>query len=71
MIAKRQYEPASFKITLALKDVRLVLEAAEHAATPMPFASVLKDNLLDAIAHGAANHDWAALAEVSARRAER
>jgi 3-hydroxyisobutyrate dehydrogenase-like beta-hydroxyacid dehydrogenase len=32
------------------------------------YASVLKDN---AIAHGAADHDWAALAEVSARRAGR
>jgi 3-hydroxyisobutyrate dehydrogenase-like beta-hydroxyacid dehydrogenase len=70
-IANQQYEPAGFKMTLALKDLRLVLEAAERAATPMPFASVLKDNLLDAIAHGAADHDWAALAEVSARRAGR
>ena len=56
-------------MTLALKDVRLVLEAAERVATPMPFASVLKDNLLNAIAHGAADHGWAALAEISARRA--
>ena len=71
VIANQRYEPAGFKMTLGLKDVRLVLEAAEHAATPMPFASVLKDNLLDAIAHGDADHDWAALAEVSARRAGR
>ncbi len=70
-IAKQQYEPAGFKMTLALKDVRLVPEAAEHAATPMPFANVLVDDLLDAIAHGAADYDWAALAEVSARRAGR
>ena len=59
MIANQQYEPAGFKMTLALNDVRLVLEAAECAATPMPIASVLKDSLLDAIAHGAADHDWA------------
>ena len=71
MIANQQYEPAGFKMTLALNDVRLVLEAAERAATPMPFASFLKDSLLDAIAHGAADHDWAALDEVSARRAGR
>ena len=71
MIANQQHEPAGFKMTLALKDVQLVLEAAERAATPTPFASVLKDNLLDAIAHGAADHDWTALAEVSARRAVR
>ncbi len=71
VIANQRYEPAGFKMTLGVKDVRLVLEAAEHSATPMPFASVLKDNLLDAIAHGDADHDWAALAEVSARRAGR
>ncbi len=49
-----------------LKDVRPVLETAEHAATPKPFAGVMQDNLLDAIAHGSADHDGAALAEVSA-----
>ncbi len=71
LIARKQYDPAGFKMTLGLKDVRLVLEAADQSATPMPFASVLKDNLLDGIAHGGADRDWAALAEVSARRAGR
>ena len=71
LIARKQYDPAGFKMTLGLKDVRLVLEAADQTATPMPFASVLKDNFLDGIAHGGANRDWAALAEVAARRAGR
>lgn len=71
MIAERQYEPAGFAMKLALKDIRLVLEAAEHSSTPMPFASVLKDGFLDGIAHGDAHRDWAALAETSARRAGR
>ncbi len=71
LIAKQQYQPAGFKMTLALKDLRLVLEAAEQSNTPMPFASVLKDSVLDGLAHGAADCDWAALAEVSARRAGR
>jgi len=70
-VAKKQYEPAGFKLRLGLKDVRLALEAADEAATPMPFASVLKDNFLDAVAHGAGNHDWAGLAAVAARRAGR
>lgn len=71
LIARKQYDPAGFKMTLGLKDVRLVLEAADQSATPMPFASVLKDNFLDGIAHGGADRDWAALAEVAARRAGR
>lgn len=35
----------------------------------MPFAGVLKDNFLDAMAQGDADLDWAALAKVAARRA--
>ncbi len=71
MIAERRYEPAGFAMKLALKDIRLVLEAAEHSSTPMPFASVLKDSFLDGIAHGDGHKDWAALADTSARRAGR
>ncbi|MFT4196733.1 MAG: NAD(P)-dependent oxidoreductase [Pseudoxanthomonas sp.] len=69
MIARRQYRPAGFKLWLGLKDVRLVLAAGEAAHVPMPLASTLRDNLLDAVAHGEAELDWAALAQVSARRA--
>ncbi len=35
----------------------------------MPFASVLKDNFLDAVASGDGDRDWAALARVARRRA--
>ena len=69
LIAERRFVPAGFRMTLGLKDVRLVLEAAEAAHVPLPFASVLKDNLLDGIAHGGADSDWAALAQVAVRRA--
>jgi hypothetical protein len=37
----------------------------------MPFASVLRDNLLDAIAHGDGDKDFAGLATVAARRSGR
>ncbi len=69
LIAERRFVPAGFKMTLGLKDIRLALEAAEAAHVPLPFAGVLKDNLLDGIAHGGANSDWAALAQVAVRRA--
>jgi 3-hydroxyisobutyrate dehydrogenase-like beta-hydroxyacid dehydrogenase len=69
LILERNFEPAKFKLELGLKDVRLALAAGEAAEVPLPFASVLRDNFLDAVAHGAADKDWAALSEVSFRRA--
>jgi 3-hydroxyisobutyrate dehydrogenase-like beta-hydroxyacid dehydrogenase len=69
LIAERRYEPAAFRLALGLKDMRLVLEAADSARTPMPFASVLRDHLLEAVAQGQGEWDWAALAEVTRRHA--
>ena len=69
LIASGRYEPPGFDLTLGMKDVRLALAAGEKASVPLPFASVLRDSFLDAIAHGDANKDWAAIAKVAARRA--
>lgn len=69
LIAERRFEPAGFRLRLGFKDVRLALAAGDAAAVPMPFASVLRENFLDALAHGAGELDWSALSEVSARRA--
>ncbi|MBV8260644.1 MAG: NAD(P)-dependent oxidoreductase [Paraburkholderia sp.] len=71
MIAEQRYEPALFKARLGLKDVRLALAAAEEVATPMPVASVLRDSLLEAVAHGDGDRDFAVLGKVAARRAAR
>ena len=64
LILERDFEPAKFKLKLGLKDVRLALAAGEAAEVPLPIASVLRDTFLDAVAHGAADKDWAALSEV-------
>jgi 3-hydroxyisobutyrate dehydrogenase-like beta-hydroxyacid dehydrogenase len=69
LIADRRYEPAGFRLELGLKDVRLALAAGEWARTPMPVASLLRDHLLEAIAHGDGQRDWSALAEVARRHA--
>jgi 3-hydroxyisobutyrate dehydrogenase-like beta-hydroxyacid dehydrogenase len=69
MISEQRYEPAGFKLRLGLKDVRLVLAAAEEVATPMPLASLIRDNLLTGIAQGMADVDWSAMARVVAQRA--
>ena len=70
-IAANRYEPPGFGLKLGAKDVRLALQAAEATGVPMPFASVLRDNLIDAISHGDGHKDLAALAAVAARRSGR
>jgi 3-hydroxyisobutyrate dehydrogenase-like beta-hydroxyacid dehydrogenase len=71
MIAEGRYEPAMFKARLGLKDVRLALEAADSVSTPMPVASVVRDSLIEAVAHGEGDSDFAVLGKVAARRAGR
>ena len=58
IIANQQYEPAGFKMSLGLKDVRLALAAADALATPMPVASLVHDHFLAGVAQGAADSDW-------------
>ncbi|HEY5226686.1 MAG TPA: NAD(P)-dependent oxidoreductase [Methylovirgula sp.] len=58
-----------FKLPLGLKDVKLVLAAGEDSGAPMPFASLLRDNFIDAIAHGDGDKDWGAISKVALRRA--
>ncbi len=69
LILDRNFEPALFKTVLGLKDVRLALAAGEAAGVPLPFASVVRDNLIDAIGHGDGEKDWSALSLVARRRA--
>jgi 3-hydroxyisobutyrate dehydrogenase-like beta-hydroxyacid dehydrogenase len=69
MIAAEKYQPAGFAAPLALKDIRLALSAADEHSVPMPFANVLRDGLMELIATGGGENDWAALALVAARRA--
>jgi 3-hydroxyisobutyrate dehydrogenase-like beta-hydroxyacid dehydrogenase len=64
LIAERRWEPAGFKLRHGLKDVRLVLSAAEEVTAPMPLASLIRDHYLSAMARGWGEIDWAALARV-------
>jgi 3-hydroxyisobutyrate dehydrogenase-like beta-hydroxyacid dehydrogenase len=68
LIAKQHYEPAGFRLSLLLKDVRLALAAADAAGASMPLADLIHESLLEAVAHGDGDRDLAALAKVSMRR---
>lgn len=68
MIAERRYDPAAFRLRLGLKDVGLALDAGAAAQVPLPIASVLRDALIESIAHGDGDRDLAALGETARRR---
>jgi 3-hydroxyisobutyrate dehydrogenase-like beta-hydroxyacid dehydrogenase len=69
LILEEKFEPAGFKLKLGLKDVREAQKAGEARAAPMPFASVLRDAFVEAVAHGDGDKDWSALSAVASRRA--
>lgn len=69
LIAEQRFKPAGFALPLGFKDVGLAQAAAESARVPMPFAGVLRDSLLEALAGGDEDLDWSALSLVAARRA--
>jgi 3-hydroxyisobutyrate dehydrogenase-like beta-hydroxyacid dehydrogenase len=69
IIAEQRFEPAGFSLELGLKDVRLILETALECASPMPIASLVRDRLISALAHGQAGQDWSSIALVSERAA--
>jgi 3-hydroxyisobutyrate dehydrogenase-like beta-hydroxyacid dehydrogenase len=69
LIASDTYEPAGFKLTLGLKDVRLAQAAADAAMVPMPLAGLLHDQYMTAIARGYGEFDWAGIARLCAEAA--
>jgi 3-hydroxyisobutyrate dehydrogenase-like beta-hydroxyacid dehydrogenase len=69
MILAGRFSPAGFKMALGQKDNRLVQLAAEKLEVPLPFAGILRDRFLAALAHGDGELDWSAIAKRAAEDA--
>jgi 3-hydroxyisobutyrate dehydrogenase-like beta-hydroxyacid dehydrogenase len=69
LILEGKYQPAGFVVPLGLKDIRLVLQAAEARNVPLPIASVIRDRFLTAIARGHEKSDWSVLGQIAAEDA--
>jgi 3-hydroxyisobutyrate dehydrogenase-like beta-hydroxyacid dehydrogenase len=69
LIVEGKHEQVGFALPLGLKDVKLVLQAAEARRVPMPIASVLHDRFVTALARGNENKDWSVIARVAAEDA--
>jgi 3-hydroxyisobutyrate dehydrogenase-like beta-hydroxyacid dehydrogenase len=62
IVLEERFTPPGFILPLGLKDNRLLLEAGERLAVPLPLASLVRDRMLAAIANGHAAEDWSAFA---------
>ena len=67
LIAEEVYQPVGAPPSLIRKDIRLVLDEAQRALVPMPFANVVFQQMTAMVAKGRNDIDWAGFAgEVSA-----
>lgn len=71
MMADSHYEPALFTAKLGLKDVKLAIAAAEAVNVSLPVASLVRNNLIEVMAHGKGENDLAVLGEIASRHAGR
>ena len=68
-IANERFEPAGFPLRLAMKDVGLVLEAAQELHMPIPLADLVHHHLMEASLAGFADKDLASLGGFLANKA--
>ena len=69
LIASGKFDPPGGTLALGLKDNGLVLDAARELAVPLPVASLVRDQILAAIAAGNAELDWSSLSDTAMRNA--
>ena len=65
LILEGKNEPPGFTVRLGLKDVGLVLAAAQERGVEMPLAEVARNRLETAMARGHAEHDLSSLGRVA------
>ena len=69
IVLEERFTPPGFPLRLGLKDIRFVLAAAEAAETPMPAASLIRDQMIGAMAQGWDDLDWSAFSKMAAQNA--
>jgi 3-hydroxyisobutyrate dehydrogenase-like beta-hydroxyacid dehydrogenase len=60
ILVQQQFEPASFRLALGLKDINLLLDTAQKSSTPMPLADLIRDRLQKSMKDGEGDLDWSA-----------
>jgi 3-hydroxyisobutyrate dehydrogenase-like beta-hydroxyacid dehydrogenase len=62
---ERRYDDVGFDLLGGLKDVQLILDASTEARAPLPFASVVRDKALTAVAHDLGAKDVSVVYEIT------
>ena len=62
IMVDQAYDKVGFMTLQGLKDLNLVIAAADQVRVPLPSANNVRDRLLGAIAHGDGDKDWAVMA---------
>ena len=63
MIGARDYSDVRFPVIMGLKEMELVLQAAERVDVPLPYAWIVHSHLLAAQVCGRSHEDWSVLAD--------
>jgi 3-hydroxyisobutyrate dehydrogenase-like beta-hydroxyacid dehydrogenase len=69
IVVEERYSPPGFTLPLGIKDTRLLLQAGERLAVPLPLASLIRDRMLAAMAKGYGDLDWSVFARITAEEA--
>lgn len=64
LLLEERFSPPGFALPLGLKDNRLLLQAGERLAVPLPLASLIRDHMLAAVATGHGAEDWSVFARI-------
>ena len=64
-IRTRDFDGAGFELVSGFKDVQLMLEASTDTRAPLNYASIIREKLLTAMAHGMEYRDWSAIYEIT------
>jgi 3-hydroxyisobutyrate dehydrogenase-like beta-hydroxyacid dehydrogenase len=69
LIAEEDYGTVGFTVALGLKELRLILSAADKEHVPLPAGNLLHSRLLSLVANANGGKDWAFIAREQAERA--
>jgi 3-hydroxyisobutyrate dehydrogenase-like beta-hydroxyacid dehydrogenase len=69
ILVEEKFSPPGFTLPLGVKDNRLLLQAGERLAVPLPLASLIRDRMVTALARGWADQDWSSFSRISAEEA--
>lgn len=69
VLLESRFSPPGFRLPLGAKDNRLFLREGERHEVPLPLASLIRDRMLAALAHGYGEQDWAAFSRIAAEEA--